>query len=202
MSSSRIVRGFHGTVIDHATEMAAGRFVENNKKIARWLGSGIYFFEENFELAQKWARIRAHRLNRKPAVLAGDIDLSNCLDLTVPTYQSIVRLAYQDKDREWTEHPAQRPQQKGLELHKGIVRTGYSGDWENYGRNELDFQVIEHAIALAKDTQNLQIDTVRGAFIELGPLYDTSWFYEGAHVAIAVRAPYRRLSNLLCLSVG
>lgn len=181
--------------------MAAGNFIESEKKNSRWLGSGIYFFEYNFELAQRWAKTRAHRTGREPAVLSADIDLSKCLDLTVPSYQTLARLAYRDKQIEWQRDPKLQPQQLGLELRAGIVMTGYRGDWENYGRNELDYQVIEHTIKLAKDAQNMDIDTVRGAFIELGPLYESSWFYEGAHVAIAVRSPYARLTNLSCVRV-
>jgi hypothetical protein len=67
------------------------------------------------------------------------------------------------------------------------VRSGYRGDWENGGRNDLDFLVIEKAIELAEQQMNIRLETVRGAFIEFGPLYKNSWLYEGAHVAIAVR---------------
>lgn len=177
--------------------MAQGRFVELGRNVYRWLGSGIYFFEENFELSQRWATMRATKEGREPAIVRAEIDLSRCLDLTRAPFQTIVRNAHRLKEDEWKNDPKNRPEQRPLELYKGVVRQGYHGDWENYGKNELDYAVIEYAIDLAKDQEGLILDTVRGAFIELGPLYDCSWLFEGAHVAIAVRKPYvARLRNI------
>jgi hypothetical protein len=80
---------------------------------------------------------------------------------------------------------------QGFEIYWDQVRAGYRGDWESGGRNDLDFLVIEKAIELAEQQMNIGFETVRGAFIEFGPLYKNSWLYEGAHVAIAVRRLHR-----------
>jgi hypothetical protein len=102
---------------------------------------------------------------------------------------------------EWQIDPSKRISQKSFEIHLDQVRAGFKGDWQDYGRNELDFQVIEKAIELSKLQNNVSYETVRGAFIELGPLYPSSWLFEGAHVAIAVRPPFTRVSNLMMYEV-
>jgi hypothetical protein len=202
MASSRWVRGYHGTILDYGLEMAQLRFIEREKNVYRWLGSGVYFFEENLEFAQRWALMRGVKAGKAPAVVQADIDVAACLDLTRAPYQSILRSAYWDLTDEWDKNPGTRPEQKPLEIYKGQIRSGYHGEWENYGRNELDFRVIEHAIVIAKAQFDVDFDTVRGAFLELGPLYKNSWLYEGAHVAIAVRKPYvARLRNLKCVEI-
>ena len=111
--------------------MEQRRFAEREGNVYRWLGSGIYFFEENFEAAFPWAKIRASQVDKEPAVLSVDIDLAKCRDLTQATFQSIVRNAHRDKQEEWRNNPASRPEQKPFELRGVDVRTGYYGDWEN-----------------------------------------------------------------------
>jgi hypothetical protein len=164
---------------------------------ARWLGSGIYFFEENVEAAIRWAMERATRGSDDPAVVTANIDITNCLDLTRPTFQSITRSAFMYLQSEWVRDATLVPKdQMPFEVYMGLVRAGYRGEWQDYGRNELDFRVIEKAIELARDQHKMPLDTVRGAFLEGAPLYTNSWFFEGAHVAIAVRDPFSSISDL------
>jgi hypothetical protein len=200
----RKVRGFHGTIIEYAEDMAKGNFKEPDDKTARWLGRGIYFFEENSQLAHYWATKLAHEKGSTPAIVIADIELSDCLDLTQPVFQAIVRRAHGRLAAQWEADPtSKKPDQKPFSLlADGQVATGYRGEWARYGKNELDFQVVEEAIVVARDQENLKFKTVRGAFLEYGPLYKNSWFYEGAHVAIAVREPYDRISNISCSPVG
>jgi hypothetical protein len=163
--------------------------------------AGASIFEGNPELALRWATRRAAKTGKPAAILRAEIDLAACLDLTQPTYQVIARNAHRALEALWQQDASiTRPEQMSFEIHDGQVRAGYHGDWENYGRNDLDFQVVENAIKIAKDKENLTLDTVRGVFLEDAPLYPSSWFFEGAHVAIAVREPYARIHNQKCLS--
>lgn len=197
----RHVVGFHGTTVDDAKSMIDGP-LKDSPAIARWLGRGIYFFEENVELAMKWGEIRAARLKQPAAVVRAEIDISSCLDLTRATYQSIARNAHTFLRSQWNNDQNLRAiEQKPFELFGGQVRAGHKGDWQNYGRNQLDFQVVEKAIELAEQQRNLKLTTVRGAFIEDGPLYQNSWFYEGAHVAIAVRPDFSAIKNLQSMQI-
>ncbi|SFK19338.1 hypothetical protein [Bradyrhizobium sp. Gha] len=194
-SKPRVVVGYHGTTVDEAEKLLAGP-LQDSGKVSRWLGQGIYFFEYNVEAATHWASNRAAKAATSAAIIRAEIDLSTCLDLTRSTFQSLVRNAHRTLQAEWKSNPGKQISQKPFELHLGQVRAGYKGDWQDYGRNELDFQVIEKAIELSKLQNNVAYETVRGAFIELGPLYPNSWLFEGAHVAIAVRSPFARVSNL------
>ena len=59
-------------------------------------------------------------------------------------------------------------------LYLDQVRAGYREDWENGGRDDLDFLVIEKAMERAEQQMNITFESVRGAFIEFGPLYRNS----------------------------
>lgn len=198
---SHNVVGFHGTTLDDAERIVSGPLRDSSSE-ARWLGRGIYFFERNSELAIRWARLRAAKQGKDAALIRAEIDLSTCFDLTRPTYQLIARSAHALLQARWSADPSIVPaDQKPFELLSGQVRAGFRGDWQDYGRNELDFAVVEEAIQLAKDKHNITLDTVRGAFIEDAPLYTHSWFYEGAHVAIAVRPPFNRITSLKLIEI-
>ena len=194
-SKPRVVVGYHGTTVDDAETLLAGP-LRDSGRVSRWLGQGIYLFEHNVEAATYWASNRAAKAGAVAAVIRAEIDVITCLDLTMSTFQSIVRNAYRTLEAEWQGDPSKRISQKPFQIHLDQVRAGYKGDWQDYGRNELDFHVIEKAIELSKLQNNVIYETVRGAFIELGPLYTSSWLFEGAHVAIAVRPPFARVANL------
>lgn len=171
--------------------MATGDFTAPEEERVGWLGSGLYFFEENIELAMHYADIAAQKRGGQPAVLKAAIDLRFCLDMTTRLGQMTMRNAYRVLGAQWAKDGGvitQRP----FDLLDGQVRAGYSGDWAG-GKNGLDHAVIEKAVELAHQQKNQKLDTVRGIFIEEGPLYDTSWIFEGAHVAIAVRNTTERV---------
>lgn len=192
----RTVVGYHGTLYEHASAMASGEFDDRVRSKARWLGSGLYFFEENIEMAIHYARSRALGTGQAGGVLSADIDLTSCLDLTLASWQEIVRNAHRIVVAEDKRAGIKPISQQSMEVRDEIIRAGYHGEWKNYGRNELDYKVIEKAVSLAYEQKNLKFDMVRGLFLEWGSLYDTSWLYSGAHVAIAVRQPPHNLSNL------
>src|SRR5580693_442439 len=72
------VVGYHGTSRKRATSILRRGF-KPSENAFDWLGTGIYFFEENEERARAWAR-RLHP--HDPAVLGAVINLAGVLDLT------------------------------------------------------------------------------------------------------------------------
>ena len=84
MVSRSLVLGYHGC--DKATAI---KVVNGEKQIPSnneydWLGSGLYFWEDSFSRAWKWAQEEAKNPKGKikePAVLGAIIDLGNCLNL-------------------------------------------------------------------------------------------------------------------------
>lgn len=86
----RVVYGFHGC--DLATKEAILKNGEQFKASVNkydWLGSGIYFWENDPQRAMEFAQsvVEDHRQSKgvieKPAVIGAVIDLGNCLDLSV-----------------------------------------------------------------------------------------------------------------------
>ena len=87
---SNLVVGFHScdksvvdAVIAGKTELLA------SANDYDWLGSGIYFWENNEDRAWQWAKQLSTRKSssvKEPAVIGAIIDLGYCLDLTDSFY--------------------------------------------------------------------------------------------------------------------
>jgi hypothetical protein len=185
--------GYHGTTYENALELAKGNYRALSERKGKWLGRGLYFFEDNLELAANYARAAAAD-GGEPGILCADIDLSHCLDVTRTYGQTHIRNAHRSLEEEWRSKGEEGVKQEPFLLHEGQVRAGFSGEWAG-GNNKLDHVVIERAIELARLQKDFVFDTVRGIFLEEGPLFRSSWLFEGAHVAIAVRAPAIRITN-------
>jgi hypothetical protein len=194
---TKLVVGYHGTLLSSANALAMRKFDPGREsRRPRWLGNGLYFFEDNAQLAAFYAFQRQTKHQAPGAVLKARIRLGSCLDLSQDFGQRIARQAYTVLRKECVMDGAASPRQKPLEIHKGQVRAGYSGEWKDYGVNALDHAVVERAVMVAEELHGLRFDTVRGLFLDGGELYDTSWFFDLAHIAIAVRSPYAALEEL------
>lgn len=199
---TKVVIGYHGTLLASAQALADRRFdPAKGSARPRWLGSGLYFFEENAQLATFYALKRQIKHQQPGAVLKARIDLGSCLDLSHDFGQRIARQAYTVLRREGVLDALDGPKQKSLEIHKGQVRAGYTGEWKDYGINALDHAVIERAIGVAMEMHGLKFETVRGLFIDGGELYDTSWLFDLAHIAIAVRNPYLAMDDMEVIAI-
>jgi hypothetical protein len=133
-------------------------------------------------------------------ILRAEIDLDFCLDTTLRDWHTVLRNAHRALQAEWQIEPSKAKTQMPFALRNGQVLAGYSGDWTG-GKNSLDHAVIERAIEIAKQQRGLTCDTVRGLFLEEGPIYENSWLFEGAHIAISVRDPVRRLVTCSAIPV-
>lgn len=95
---SNLVVGFHGcdksvvdAVIAGKTELLA------SANDYDWLGSGIYFWENNEDRAWQWAKQLSTRKSssvKEPAVIGAIIDLGYCLDLTDSFYLQELKTSY------------------------------------------------------------------------------------------------------------
>src|SRR6476661_1337243 len=79
--------GFHGTRIERAERILAHGF-EASRNEYDWLGDGAYFFQDAPGRAWEWAR---KRFGSEGAVVAAEIDLTDCLDLLDPRWHEVVR---------------------------------------------------------------------------------------------------------------
>jgi hypothetical protein len=146
-----------------------------------WLGSGIYFWENDILRAYQWAT--ESRLNfDHPSVVGAVIELGNCLDLTTQSGISAVKLAY-DKFI-ITSNSDGVPIPANLDLARNP-----SGDKI---LRRLDCAVMNYLYEIAEteqesDPQIQPYATVRAMFPEGSELYPGAGFREKTHIQVCVR---------------
>lgn len=177
-ANSAIVYGFHGLDKDVAfkilTHESQFRHSDNNYD---WLGSGVYFWENNVERAQQYAIQDSHRKHstiKTPFVLGAVIELGNCLDLLDQKYNDFIKEAYFQLKNDLENEGKVLP----------LNRSFGPGDFDFKAR-ELDCAVIRYACALAAN-EGTPFDSVRAAFIEGEPLYEGAKFYSENHIQLAI----------------
>ena len=168
--------GYHGC--DRSVGMRAvcrEKALKKSRKLYHWLGSGVYFWENDKERALEWAQEKASRGElAEPFVIGGVIDLGQCLDLSARENTELVSEAYRSlvalhAASGLGEFPENRPAPKDPRADK-VMR-------------HLDCAVINHVVKLADNG----FDTVRGLFVEGDPIYPGGEIYHKTHAEIAVR---------------
>jgi hypothetical protein len=176
------VLGFHGCDHAFAAAVISGRkqFTPSQNDYD-WLGTGIYFWENNPQRALEFVtpllgkKRRGKRVVNKPAVIGAVIDLGLCLNLLDSTYLQVVKEGYQTLkqavDDAGRPMPVNRPPKGGDEV---LLR-------------HLDCAVINAVHAFREEHHLPKFDTVRSAFIEGDELYPGSTFREKNHIQVCVR---------------
>jgi len=173
--ATSFVLGYHGCDQRVGEKILRGQPLRVSNNEYDWLGPGIYFWEANplrgLDFAQETKHRNLSRI-RKPFVIGAVISLGLCLDLTTAAgiqqvcaaHQSLVEVARAD----------------GLNLPRnpagGLLR-------------HLDCAVIQMVHIIRKKKGEPPIDSVKGVFVEGGPIYEGSGFYEKTHIQIAVCNP-------------
>ena len=140
-----------------------------------WLGSGIYFWEQNPLRAQEYAIESAQRkqFNKKPIntpfVIGAIIELGNCLDLIESGSLDILSKAY-------------------ATLKKTKDAAGEKMPVNNKNNRALDCAVIEY-LHSSNTRENNSYDTVRCAFPEGEQAYPDSFISSRLHIQLCVRNP-------------
>ena len=171
------VYGFHGC--DERTKEAVLHGKKElivSKNNYDWLGSGIYFWEQNAARAMEFAQLSRDNPSKRytsrpiehPAVLGAVIDLGNCLNLMDSRCTPDLRRAH-DFYSAYCRHVNIEPRK-----NKGPLR-------------ELDNMVLETLHFLNRTEQRPEYDTVRGLFIEGDQSYPGAGFYEHTHIQLCVR---------------
>lgn len=176
-----LIIGFHGCDQSIRDKVLIGETklrVSNN--IHDWLGSGFYFWQNNFERALDFATRSPGKSKKisQPAVLGAVLDLGNCLDLTDKRWIDLVKESYENF-KETTE----------LEGNKLPVNANQKNDPHSNDKvlRKLDCAVIENIHRIVGSTD--PFDSVRGMFIEGNALYEGAGFYEKTNVQICIRNP-------------
>jgi hypothetical protein len=160
------VVGYHGTseqrarlILRHGFEPSANAF--------DWLGTGIYFFEENERRAHVWAR---KRHPAAPAVLGAVIDLSGVLDLTEQVAIDALKETATTLDQ----------------LHARLRGAKQMMPNKPDGRRYFDRLLLDLCCAAAEHAGG-PYRVVRGAFEEGAVIHPASSIRELTHTQLAVR---------------
>ena len=76
MSGNVVYIGYHGTSDSVATKIDKGNFSIDYKKIG-WLGHGVYFFQEDIEIAKYWANRKFKNRGISVGLLRAEITVPN-----------------------------------------------------------------------------------------------------------------------------
>ena len=185
MVSRSLVLGYHGCDLPIARRIVSGQVQQRiSSNEYDWLGSGLYFWEDSYARALRWAQeqnMKQPRRIKTPAVLGAIIDLGNCLNLIDAEHLSLVKAAhkaYLDFCRNSGLKPAQN-------LGKDM------------GCRKLDRAVFETLHHLRKNKSEQPFDTVRAFFVEGQPLYENAGLRSLDHVQICVRDPRKIIGYFL-----
>lgn len=174
-----LVIGYHGCSYDTARKIFEGEIphLSPSTNDYDWLGHGIYFWENDYKRARKWAE----NTKKEPAVIGAIILPNNCLDLLQQEQIDILRLAYNSY-------------KEGLIL-QGIKEKdfpkneeGFKGD-KDLLKRELDCQVINYLHNNVKELKISPFDSVRAAFLEGKAIFPGSKLMEKSHIQWAIRNP-------------
>lgn len=186
-----IILGFHGCDRKVGEEILKGthKHLGQSNNLYDWLGTGVYFWENDPRRAMEFAREAMKRpiISKgkvtEPFVIGAVIDLGLCMNLLDRTVLSEVGRAYKLLKSAYVVTGDPMPQNKG---------------GEDRSARYLDRAVLESVHATRKrlsrkwPNKYRAYDTVRGAFWEAGELYPTSGFSKKNHMQVAVR-------NLSCI---
>jgi hypothetical protein len=173
-----LILGFHGTdlsvrdsIVSHAALM------KKSDNEYDWLGTGFYFWENDFHRAMEFAeevKARPHNHTQSienPAVLGAVIDLGFCLNLLDNDNMKYVTFAYNELAKVSGALPQNdHPDESGMPM-----------------RRRLDRAVFEYLHELRED--ETPFDSVRSAFIEGERAFPNAGFHKKTHIQICIRNP-------------
>ena len=178
---SNLVVGFHGcdksvvdAVIAGKTELLA------SANDYDWLGSGIYFWENNEDRAWQWAKQLSTRKSssvKEPAVIGAIIDLGYCLDLTDSFYLQELKTSYSVLKELYADANMPLPRNETIGKSTDLLIR------------KLDCAVVQTALTYNQDANAHPYDSVKGVFWEGQELYPNAGFREKNHIQICVCNP-------------
>ncbi len=181
-----LVIGFHGcdeSVRDDVV-FNKGSLLKPSANDYDWLGSGVYFWENNYTRALEFANfLKDHPTRnakipiRKPSVIGAIIDLGHCLDLLDSEYLNLLKEGYNLLKKSKEAYGMNIPKNVALSNNNDLLLR------------HLDCAVIETIHKFNKDKGKDEFDSVRGVFFEGSDLYLNAGFKEKNHIQIALRNP-------------
>jgi hypothetical protein len=185
-----LIIGFHGCDKKVADELLITPELRKSEKPYDWLGHGMYFWENNYTRALKWAEEKKERKEiETPAVVGAILNLGYCLDLLDGRFLPLLQNFYSAMEKDYKNINLELPKNKDIKAdqHKNkLLRI-------------LDCAVIEYTHQkirekLQSEDPNKKTDlkffeSTRGTFIEGGPIYEGAGIYDKTHIQICIRNP-------------
>jgi hypothetical protein len=170
-----LVLGFHGchkNVFDSVIK--DGQHLKKSENDYDWLGNGIYFWENSYERAYDWAKVRYHE---DASVVGAVIDLGLCLNLTDYNSSDVLKHGYDVLAANYALTNAVMPKNKHGRSETDLLL-----------RN-LDCAVIQMVHRYNEEMGLEAYDSIRGLFTEGGAVYPGSCFTEKTHVQLCIVNP-------------
>ncbi|MDR2850213.1 MAG: hypothetical protein LBW77_06710 [Verrucomicrobiota bacterium] len=179
MKGNSLVLGYHGCDREFGEALLAGSAAfKPSVNRYDWLGSGVYFWENNPARAREWARFMQKRGKiKEPFAVGAVLDVGECLDTTEATSLEAIKASY--------DALAKAAALTGEVLPKNKKANSKN---EELIFRDLDCLVINYLHALREEDGLSPFDTVRGAFWEGRDLYPGSGIKEKTHIQICVRS--------------
>lgn len=178
---SNLIIGFHGCDKSVFEAVLNSRtMLKPSKNDYDWLGSGIYFWENNLERAWKWAEDAAANPRSsisEPAVLGAVIDMGYCLNLLDSNNIRLLGKAYESLSESYAFTGKPLPKNLNVKGNTDLLLR------------KLDCLVIETLHKNRNLSGEIPFDSARGVFFEGGPIYPNSGFMAQSHIQICVRNP-------------
>lgn len=178
------VLGFHGCDAATADQVFAGKsHLKKSTNKWDWLGSGIYFWENNPQRALEYAKQLKKQPERgstpinKPAVIGAVIDLGYCLNLLDEKSIQFVKSANEVYLATCMAEGAKPAENKNIEGSKELLLR------------YRDCAVIESLHTYRKETGVSAFASVRGIFSEGKAIYKNAGFHAKSHIQICIRNP-------------
>jgi len=187
---SNLIIGFHGCDKDVRDSLLTHpNDIQISEKPYDWLGHGIYFWENNYARALRWAKDKEKRGEIKEASVIGAVlTLDACFDLLDSRFTEMIGTYYNLMEANYEAIGKEMPRNRDAKAdvyHDKILR-------------ELDCSVIEfmHETIeeqIKKDTAVKgfstfkKFDSLRGVFTEGGPAFNGSGIQLKSHIQICIR---------------
>jgi hypothetical protein len=171
------VTAYHGTTTSAATSIRSRGFEDHSKR-PRWLGPGVYFYQDAPTSALRWAKILAALRGEKPIVIEAQIDLTDALDLLdIRHWDNVKRII--------SGTGAPERNQIGPEA---LFRFLNDDEADRLYHNYEDHHFFSH-VTKAYVEHGAKVTAIRAAFPEGSPIHPRSWLFDLSHVQICVKNP-------------
>lgn len=189
---NNLIIGFHGCDESIRDALLNRPYkIHKSEKPFDWLGHGIYFWENNYDRALKWAKIKTSRGEiKKPSVIGAVMSLDYCFDLLdnrfidalqiyhelmVESYMAIGKNIPKNKDSSsdlFKDKIVRELDCAVIEFMHQKIEEGIINDINKNGFSELN-----------------RFDSTRGVFTEGGPAYPGAGIRKKSHIQICIRNP-------------